>query len=579
MSITTDVLQKLKTVSVESGKEFIELSNSFPILIKELEDVGTNKTQLEDFESIIKELHFAVERQSVLLEKNRKFLNDFKNKNNDLFTGISDKIHLLDTIQDIILGIKDESENMEVISLNAMVVSIRSGKEGQAFSYITANLKQSSKRLIKQSDALIQYENTVQNMLKELENEIQQVNTLNIQSDNQEKVENSEIIITANKISQTLHEMVDSSKTIKQPILKAMEGIQIQDIIRQSLDDILLAIEKIKEVDQNATPEKKLEQLSTNKKLLQLCIRCLSGVKRNLESSIEVFTTNRNSVNKILTSLEDSRTSFLNGVAGEETVLKTLHRCINQTVENFNMFTHLIQSYQQIQSSVLKAVKNIQESVAEMSACFTAFNPIIGNLQYVAIAQRIEVARNEAISSIKDTVEHMANLIAQTQENVQTAQNQLQDFTDTCNTEIKKFLDASTRDDKNFYTVKKDKEVFATDLDKIYYSLDRAAANFSVYSPDFYTNYSNISDSIDRLKGLSQLINDAQQNLKHLLDITDSERNALISNHQLEDSGIHNMDILEFLNHFTITADKQEAGFLAGVDVTGGATAGEITFF
>ena len=81
----------------------------------------------------------------------------------------------MDTIQDIILGIKDESENMEVISLNAMVVSIRSGKEGQAFSYITANLKQSSKRLIKQSDALIQYENTVQSMLKELENEIQNV--------------------------------------------------------------------------------------------------------------------------------------------------------------------------------------------------------------------------------------------------------------------------------------------------------------------------------------------------------------------------------------------------------------------
>ena len=132
MSITSDILQKLQTVSHESGKDFLELSNSFPVLIKELEDVASNGTQLQDFEQIIQELHTAVEKQSVLLERNRKFLNDFKNKNNDLFKGISDKIHLLDTIQDIILGIKDESENMEVISLNAMVVSIRSGKEGQA---------------------------------------------------------------------------------------------------------------------------------------------------------------------------------------------------------------------------------------------------------------------------------------------------------------------------------------------------------------------------------------------------------------------------------------------------------------
>ena len=257
MSITSDILQKLQTVSTESGKDFLELSNSFPVLIKELEDATSNGTQLQDFEQIIQELHTAVEKQSVLLERNRKFLNDFKNKNNDLFKGISDKIHLLDTIQDIILGIKDESENMEVISLNAMVVSIRSGKEGQAFSYITANLKQSSKRLIKQSDALIQYENTVQSMLKELESEIQEVNALNTQSASQEKVENSEIISTATQISDTLHEMLRSSRTIKNPILKAMEGIQIQDIIRQSLDDILLAVEKIHEPDSSLSPEKK----------------------------------------------------------------------------------------------------------------------------------------------------------------------------------------------------------------------------------------------------------------------------------------------------------------------------------
>ena len=228
---------------------------------------------------------------------------------------------------------------------------------------------------------------------------------------------------------------------------------------------------------------------------------------------------------------------------------------------------------------MLKAVKNIQDSVSEMSACFTAFNPIIGNLQYVAIAQRIEVARNEAISSIKDTVEHMANLIAQTQENVQTAQNQLQDFTDTCNSEIKKFLDASIRDDQNFYTVSKEKDVFATELNKIYYELDRAAANFSVYSPDFYTHYSSISDCIDKLHGLSRLIIDAQNGLEALLEGTQRECTALKTNYQLEEPSIHNPDILEFLNHFTITADKQEVGSITGIQVSNGATSGDITFF
>ena len=579
MDTATEVLQNLQKVSSESGKHFLELSDAFPVLIKELDNNDTNGTQLKDFEQIIRELHSAVEKQSVLLDKNRKFLNDFKNKNNDLFSGISDKVHLLDTIQDIILGIKDESENMEVISLNAMVVSIRSGKEGQDFSYITAKLKQSSKRLIKQSDALIQYENTVQNLLKDLENEIKEVNSLNLQSENQEKIENYEIIEIANSISNTLHNMVESSKSIKQPILKAMEGIQIQDIIRQSLDDILLAIKKIKEPDDSLSPEKKLEQYTTNNKLLQLSIKCLNGVKRNLDSSIEIFTNNRNTVNHVLSDIENSRTSFVNGARENESALKHLFECIQKTISNFNVFTNLIQSYQTIQKSVLEAVKKIQDSVAEMSACFTAFQPIIGNLQYVAIAQRIEVARNEAISSIKDTVEHMANLIAQTQDNVHTAQNQLQDFTDTCNSEIKKFLDASTRDDNNFIKVSKEKDLYATDLNQIYNSLDHCAANFSVYSPDFYTHYTTISETIDKLHELSELIVKSQNGLENMLSSNDRERNALITNYNLEDSGIHNLDILEFLNHFTITADKQEAGFLAGIEVNTGASAGDITFF
>lgn len=579
MGTPTEIFHKLQTVSTETGKEFLTLSNAFPVLIREIDEKGSSATQLEDFERIIKELHSAIERQGVLLEKNRNFLNDFKTKNNNLFKGISDKVNLLDAIQDIILGIKDESENMEVISLNAMVVSIRSGKEGQAFSYITSNLKTSSKRLIKQSDALIQYENTVQTLLKALETEIQQVNAINNQSDSHDKIENSDIIKTANEISSTLHDLVDSSKIVKQPILKAMEGIQIQDIIRQSLDDILLAIEKIKEPDAGLSPEKQLEQYTTNIKLLQLSVRCLVGVKKNLDSCIEIFTTNRNEVNNILTSIDDSRNVFLNGEQGKEPLLKVLYACICKTIDNFNVFTHLIQSYQQIQSNVLKAVKNIQDSVSEMSACFSAFNPIIGNLQYVAIAQRIEVARNEAISSIKDTVEHMAQLIAQTQSNVQTAQNQLQDFTDTCNSEIKKFLDASTKDDQNFHAVNRDKEEFSRDLEKTYKSLDQAAVNFSVYTPDFYTQYTSISKSIDNLHELSKLINDAQYELKQMLDLQEIEKASLLKKYQLVDSGIHNLDIIEFINHFTITADKQEAGNLAGITVSNGASSGEITFF
>ena len=78
-----------------------------------------------------------------------------RNRNIELVNSFSSRMEVLQAMNSLIQKIKDESSEMELISLNAMVVSIKSGKEGQAFSYITSNLKQLSLRLIAQSDALI----------------------------------------------------------------------------------------------------------------------------------------------------------------------------------------------------------------------------------------------------------------------------------------------------------------------------------------------------------------------------------------------------------------------------------------
>ena len=127
-----------------------------------------------------------------------------------------------------------------------------------------------------------------------------------------------------------------------------------------------------------------------------------------------MFATNKADATKILSEIDQTKDSFVNNDNESISSLLTLKMSIENAIDDFNGFSELFGLYQSVQGKVLEAVQNIQEVVQTMSLCFNAFLPIISNLQYVAIAQRIEVARNEAINSIKETVEYMSQLIQNT---------------------------------------------------------------------------------------------------------------------------------------------------------------------
>ena len=580
---TTEIYNNLLSISKESGADFLELSKDFPVMLRELDSISNRNSSammsLRMFSSIQAQLKESIVAQQTLLTDNRTFLAEVREKNNNLFTHFSEKMHLLDTIQDIISGIRESCQEMEVISLNAMIVSIKSGKAGQAFSYITSNLKHMSLRLISQSEQLIDNGSNVQSALQILKDEISKVNNLN-QNASAESYDSSATMIKAiEEISAKLSDMLESSKQVKMPVVKAMEGIQMQDIIRQSLDDVLIAVQKLKKPGANLSPEEKLYVYNANDKLATLCVRCLSKIKQKLDDSIDVFASNKEDAAKILDGIDQTKASFVNNDNESISGLLTLKMSIENAIDDFNGFSELFGLYQSVQANVLDAVQNIQEAVQTMSLCFNAFLPIINNLQYVAIAQRIEVARNDAISSIKETVEYMAQLIANTKEEVDTAQKQLQEFTDTSHVQIQSFLETTSHNKTTFADVTEAKRTFSETLNKLYNELREAIRNFRIYSPDFYGSSDKIDQKIASLRNLSNKLAEEINSIDEYADDNRAQKENHMNLNNLTDTGIHNADIEEFLEHFTITDDKLEAGSIAGISVTGGAESGEITFF
>ncbi|MBP5328925.1 MAG: hypothetical protein J6Y75_03420 [Spirochaetaceae bacterium] len=579
------IIENLKAISEQSGKEFLDLSSNFPVLVSELEFAkksdftGEVDYKLAKFIKIEEGLKNAIAKQNDLLERNRQIINNFSMRNRELASSSSESMDILKNMNDLIVKIKDESNEMELISLNAMVVSIKSGQKGQAFSYITSNLKQLSLKLISQADTLIMNEQNINNSIVRLKETIRDVEEISKKTDsitNSDKKGISEII---SEIMEQLKHMLSSASEARAPIIKAMECIQMQDIIRQSLDDVILTLTRIKDPATCTTTEAKLDQCCFNEQLSQLSVELLGNINTQLLKSIKIFKRNRDEINRILSEVESERRHFIDSNLKNDPNKESLQNCIERTSKDFSTFANIFSSYQQAQSNVLEKSNDIYHAVQRIQICFNEFFPIITNLQYVAISQRIEVARNSVISSIQSTVDYMTKLIAQTDENVQKAQDILQDFITNNTKQTKKFSKDASMDRKFFSKINKEKLSFLTTLKKLQNSFVEAVNDFTVYSESFMSSYSTIENAIFNLEELSQKLETEQSSLRHVKSDAFKTKEKLMAENGITSWEIKNHSFIDFIKQFTVISDKIAVGNLTGVEVENGVESGEITFF
>lgn len=583
---TTQILANLKRISDESGREFLDLSTNFPVLVSELsftkkeDGAAAQHEKLAKFSKIQTGLNEALDKQDIIIQQNNEVVKNFKNRNTQLVDSFMSRMEMLSKMNELIQIIKDESNEMELISLNAMVVSIKSGKEGQAFSNITSNLKTLSQRLNSQSDALILNEKIVQDNITQLQETTTEIERIN---DSTKKdvadIDGSQISEIIEQIMTSLSAMIDRAAEVKVPIINAMECIQMQDIIRQSLDDVILTLSKIKDPTFCPTMEEKLDQCCFNVQLADVSEKLLTSIKTKLKESIAVFKKNQILINEILSDVENQRLSFVGGKARTVSKAQSLKDCIDKTTEDFGKFVSIFNSYENAQEQVLEKSNAIQTSVERIQLCFNEFFPIINNLHYVAIAQRIEVARNSIIQSIESTVEYMANLIDKTNENVQDAQAILQDFIDNSTEQIHQFTSEADQDRKFFSSINRGKTSFIKNLGKLQKQFVDAVNSFTVYSKDFLSCYASIEKTIGNLGSLVSDLENEQKSIISVYDENNATKMELLRAIGKENWEIQNNSFNEFIHHFTVISDKETVSEVTGLKIEGGVEAGEITFF
>ncbi len=548
----------------DTERIYTTLGDSFPKLLSVLTKSGNRS--LPALQELLGRIG---DEFSSLGDDETGFFEDYNRRNNALFDQLSDKMAALDSINERVSSIRADSEELEIISLNAMVISIKSGENGRAFSTITENLKKLSARMISLSNELILDERNLIKKNEELKQSFSSLITIQKELSSVEHgVSSADIRTAVDTASELLRGKYELALGIMKPIQEAMTGIQMQDLIRQSSDQIRIALEDIVSLEAAISPEIRLDQLSMTVDLIQVCLRILTDINSHLDSSLAIFSESWRKVNTILDQVEKFRVSFIADFLDTANPKGCSLPCLLRQMDaGFTSYTTRISRYQQGQKSMVRDSTTIVREVKHLRTLFETIKPIIARLQHVRITQQIEVAKNSAIHAVKDTVDHMSTLIMQSDTRVQETRKELEAFIDSIESITTSFTDDAETDNRALERIKQDNTAFFNKMKGLQDELYSMVQNLEVYPASFQKMCNEVNLQLGTLASVKDLFSRSKTSLEDALETSTAEKKRLLSELGVSSWSIRNDTLRALVERFTITSHKEVAGQIGGFTV------------
>lgn len=561
---------------------YTRLGEIFPSLLSIVSD--------SDPEASIPSLRELLSRIRTILssagDDSNDFFSSFNARNSRLFSSLAERMKALEGIHTRLEQIRTNSEELELISLNAMVISIKSGEKGRAFSCITENLKRLSASMISLSNELMLEEKKLLEKNSGLERSVSSARSRREEADREQEVSIGKTIVPAvERAWNDLNALDDKAGTTVRPIRQAMTGIQLQDIVRQSIDQVLLATEEIAALDtRSGAMDEQLDRISVDIQLLEICEKIIEDVHAHVHQSIAVFSENWQTVHGILDAVEELRKGFLSTYVDYSNRSElSLPALIDEAAGNFSAFISRITLFQREQKGMVQDSASIVSEVKYLRTLFETIRPIISRLQHVRITQQIEVAKNEALHSVRATVDYMSELIYRTESSVDETRKELEQFIDAIESLTDAYGEESRRDSRELDRIKEEKSEFFRSMQEINEHLSVMLSDLRVYPPSFRVLCTEVDDSLTTLQHIAGTLLDLKTSVRENAQEYRNRRDVLLNEVESGQWTIQNDRLRDLVERFTITAHKEAAGKIGGFDVDGSGNdqvqSGDVTLF
>ena len=133
----SQIRESIKDCSSETERIFTRMGTCFPSLLSITSGANSSTDSSADSSASLQRLSSVFKNLSDGFSSSQSdevvFFEKYNAKNAQLFDSLNEKMVALDRVNERVSAIRSDSEELEIISLNAMVISIKSGEKGRAF--------------------------------------------------------------------------------------------------------------------------------------------------------------------------------------------------------------------------------------------------------------------------------------------------------------------------------------------------------------------------------------------------------------------------------------------------------------
>ncbi|GAB1483983.1 hypothetical protein MASR2M78_28000 [Treponema sp.] len=400
-----DFHSQISSLISDSERLFLSFGETYPAFIRELakslEAANKDLDGLGVGKSLDDAIHILFDGTRYVIKDAGSKFKSMHDRDENLQASLSRGIEVLSSLDEVIARIKDDSIEMELISLNAMTVALKSGSTGKAFSVITDELKKLSVRTIALTDLLNE---AGKELLLHLKSYSTYIDDLEAKRDAlfsglEERLVSrfEDLEKNLHIIATTLSQIIQDSKGLEKPVRNIMERIQVQDIVKQSLDHVLMALDELLIInDYSETEERVFCQ-----RLLFISASILSDVREKLDSAQKLFFSESESIHTLVQEGERQRRQLLND---------SFDQSFQETFAVLESIKTQVEGYLKAKTSITQLGLKLSVSVVSLESHFRSFTKILTRFKTIDIASRIEVSKQAALRSMHDTVNEMSIL-------------------------------------------------------------------------------------------------------------------------------------------------------------------------
>ncbi|MFA6507342.1 MAG: hypothetical protein WCT14_14685 [Treponemataceae bacterium] len=576
---TGELRIRIRTLISESERLFLKFADTFPMFVKEmkasleysaltLSNIGSGSGLDDSLRKLFESTRITIADASTQFQEMNK-------RDHAFLASLNSGIATLGDLDTIIARIKDDSVEMELISLNAMTVALKSGSAGKAFSVITEELKRLSMKTIQLTDLLTGNGKTLLSTFRRYREEVERMEKQ--QADLFEGLDTrlrgsfSSLETSVREISSQMSALVSRSGNIEPPVRAIMETVQLQDIVRQSLDHVIMALDEIDAISSDG-----VDDFIFASRLAELSCAMVRDVRESIAKAASTFKTKALIISDIVEDGEQRRRALLEETFGSNDSGSAAASFKNAS-ETLRSISSQVEIYLKTKDSLASNGGLLTSAVESLDAGFREFGKILNRFKNIDVASRIEVAKQQSLQSMSDTVVEMSGLTDRIGHDVSEAMLATRGFILETKSAIQTYTEVSGDEAALIAQSQMGLSSSHDGLARINDSLKDGAQNFSLFTKDFIALLAASSKDSASFDRLIEELDVAVEKLTAFWKATDAELDRKGVDRSIE--GMHSPRFKEVIERFTIYAHKQAAADIGGFLVESGSELGEVTLF